>query len=90
MEIIERLTTLKEFIEKHNISIYEKKGSSIIQKIFDCMDNNNTVTVVVYKNNTVKIEGEESLLKESIISILEKRHIATGDMDYFHQLQKGG
>lgn len=53
------------------------------------MDNNNTVTVVVYKNNTVKIEGEESLIKESIISILEKKRFSEEGNDYFYQMQKG-
>ena len=35
LEIIERLQQLKNFIEEHNISVYEKKADRLIKKIFD-------------------------------------------------------
>lgn len=68
-EIFEQSKLLKLFIDKHNISIYEKKSNHLIRKIFDLWDNNNTVGVIIFKNNCIKIDGEYSILKDAVIDI---------------------
>lgn len=70
MEIIERLQQLKNFIDENSISVYEKKPNRFIKKIFDLWDNNNTVGVIIFANNSVKIEGESCLLKKRVEKII--------------------
>jgi hypothetical protein len=78
LEIIERLQQLKVFIEKHNISVYEKKADRLIKKIFDLWDN----------NNTVKIDGEPSLLKEEVERVMSKsKQHREKDNDYFRKIK---
>ena len=88
LEIIERLQQLKNFIEKHNISVYEKKADRLFKKIFDLWDNNNTVVVVILTNNTVKIDGEPSLLKEEVERVMSKsKQHREKDNDYFRKIK---
>ena len=66
----------------------EKKADRLIKKIFDLWDNNNTVGVVILTNNTVKIDGEPSLLKEEVERVMSKsKQNREKDNDYFKKIK---
>lgn len=69
--MLDRLNILKNYINEHNLSLYVKKGSPYIKKSVDIWDCNNTVSIIVYSNNSIKIFGEESLLLNALISLLK-------------------
>lgn len=58
------------------------------KNIFEIWDYNNTCGVTIFTNNTVRIDGEESLLKSNVLAIMQKKKFNVHDFDYFKEMNK--